>query len=371
MKLWKTTDDFCIAATIPPEQWNLDRPTILRLPGSHATDDDPKKMLDAEYKLFLESFPGISKEKDQLIGVSSASASADMNAFTTLLAHYKKPENLDITYLSYHSIKDNIENIKKYNTDPTFCSDEVREIFNTLLLPQLVDVSGKKKDVSEIRKRLSNLTLLANSYGSIVAHELENAMSTKMHELGFREPEIQSCLSSIACIITGNIAKIPDNKQKSFRKYVFEGVNDKVADLRNPGRQTYDLEEGQLKIKRLPNDGMHIYVRVPERVKRIHFKPMPGGAYAPPKEQHDDTAHVLANYIHPSLSLHGFSIPEMLRNVLINCTGRAETSVNRLNMSCSRIFYPNSAPIDYSLPTERTYTQEVVRHALSEMSRGI
>lgn len=136
-----------------------------------------------------------------------------------------------VTYQNTSALK-KTSVIHGYNADPKkFYSEHAQEFVSRLMMPLLVEEKGgqvERADLQTIKRRMSNITFFAYSYGSIFVHEVENALSaamtaetatykkngtTQQVKMGFTRDEARDILSSLRAVSVGNTANLVDKDE--------------------------------------------------------------------------------------------------------------------------------------------------------------
>ncbi|PZP86895.1 MAG: hypothetical protein DI582_01190 [Azospirillum brasilense] len=139
--------------------------------------------------------------------------------------------DIDILLMTYElPYEDYYAKRPHYQRNATQQSHYGRMACDHALLPLLL---GEGERVSHLtpevlKERLSQVTLIGHSYGSIVMQDLANSLAAKLRMNGWEEPTIADTLKECVGIAVAPIART-DFPAPNFTQYFFTSINDMTA----------------------------------------------------------------------------------------------------------------------------------------------
>ena len=189
-------------------------------------------------------------------------------------------------------------NIALYNQNPNhhYCK-EAEALARSFFVPRLVDAQHRRltpKALEAVAQAMHNVTFFTYSYGSVFAGEVANALSVRMHVLGYTEEERISVLQNIHVLSFGNIANVTALHYPKFSGISISGTNDIVACQKWPGfREHVDRDrQDNLVVHKLPGNRLHVEMRLPTE----HVRWTKSNGFLEHRRERDSNAHNVALY---------------------------------------------------------------------------
>lgn len=129
-----------------------------------------------------------------------------------------------------------LEKVVRHHYEPeSFASKHAQEVVRQIILPAVFPKEYRNSSVAElaqsleaIKRRLSNLTIIGVSCGTVFAKMMENALRMELRMRGFKDAEVSDILQSVVLINIANVARL-DGKAPGFVTLSFAGVNDEFV----------------------------------------------------------------------------------------------------------------------------------------------
>ena len=105
-----------------------------------------------------------------------------------------------------------------------------RAAFQFALLPMLLGSDERLSDLTPavLKERLSHVTLVSHSYGSIVIQDMANALAMKLRTIGWDEPTISDTMKEMVSVSVAPVSRA-DYPAPNFTQYFFTSMNDMSA----------------------------------------------------------------------------------------------------------------------------------------------
>lgn len=177
---------------------------VILFPGGGVWDRSPPQTL-----------AGSIKYVEQTLASTLAREDADTDIF---MMTYELP------YEDYHAKQPH------YKRHATVQSHYGRMACDHAMLPLLLNDGERLSNLTPevLKERLSRLTLVGHSYGSIVMQDLANSLAAKLRMQGWDEPVIADTLKECVSVAVAPIARA-DFPAPNFTQYFFTAINDMTA----------------------------------------------------------------------------------------------------------------------------------------------
>jgi hypothetical protein len=150
----------------------------------------------------------------------------------TLARSLTRGNPLDITLYSYHPEGYSALNIANHHRRPAEeIPTEEGQAFYDIHLRKLLLASGEnfpRITPEELKKRLSHITVIAYSFGSIVAQDITRCLARELQQQGWSKADIGDTLQELVIISVAGISH-NDGSAPKATEFFFTAANDTIA----------------------------------------------------------------------------------------------------------------------------------------------
>lgn len=251
-KLWRRSREKGqehLAQEVDLAHLRIKSPTIIFLSGIFTTDKKPAHVLE-----------GIS-EIEHILSHAPALHSAPV-----------------ILALSHKNLR-NIFNVMAYNAQPRRAySAAAAQVAKAVILPQVLDPTGRPLPAPEAAENLRRITLVGYSAGTVFGQEMFNASLHMMQQAGYTKPAARLLLQEIVLISMATVSR-PQQEHGRFTTLYLAATNDLAIRLKerilNPLRRLFRACTQELVIRPLSQTSLLITAAVNH--KMWHWHDLPNG----------------------------------------------------------------------------------------------
>lgn len=143
--------------------------------------------------------------------------------------------------------------------DDTVNPRYIKRIFDIAFLPRLADENGQRLSTEQATQNIRNLNIIAHCHGAYTFLKLEEMMTTKMKELGYKSDERQSIQKQLLCI--AHAPYCPLGVSKSSLISFCSAKDYEVSHHNNFQQQIMALnQQKEMKLSYFPNQQGEVFI---------------------------------------------------------------------------------------------------------------